>query len=73
MVRRIRESNPDPIVNPPIRLLEFFTRKYSSDSKRKAFKWETKAVVEWLEMLRATGKPDGALLRRVMEYFTKHC
>ncbi|KAI8629909.1 hypothetical protein F5Y19DRAFT_63030 [Xylariaceae sp. FL1651] len=27
-VQRLRDSNPDPVVNPPIKLLDFFARKY---------------------------------------------
>ena len=30
-VQRLRESNPDPIENPPIKLLDFFASKYDRD------------------------------------------
>lgn len=30
-VRRLRESNPDPVLNPPIKLVEFFASKYDKD------------------------------------------
>jgi carbohydrate kinase (thermoresistant glucokinase family) len=30
-VRRLRESNPDPEANPPIKLVEFFASKYDRD------------------------------------------
>lgn len=30
-VRRLRESNPDPLVNPPIKLVDFFASKYDKD------------------------------------------
>lgn len=30
-VRRLRESNPDPVVNPPIKLVDFFASKYDRD------------------------------------------
>ncbi|ETS75564.1 hypothetical protein PFICI_12508 [Pestalotiopsis fici W106-1] len=30
-VRRLRASNPDPVLNPPIKLVEFFAGKYDKD------------------------------------------
>lgn len=30
-VRRLRKSNPDPVVNPPIKLVDFFASKYDKD------------------------------------------
>lgn len=30
-VRRLRESNPDPTVNPPIKLVDFFASKYDKE------------------------------------------
>ncbi|KAH8196120.1 hypothetical protein TruAng_009719 [Truncatella angustata] len=30
-VRRLRESNPDPVANPPIKLVDFFASKYDKD------------------------------------------
>ncbi|PSR77038.1 hypothetical protein BD289DRAFT_378167 [Coniella lustricola] len=30
-VRRLRESNPDPVANPPIKLVDFFASKYDRD------------------------------------------
>lgn len=30
-VRRLRESNPDPVTNPPIKLVDFFASKYDRD------------------------------------------
>ncbi|KAF3763913.1 hypothetical protein M406DRAFT_332357 [Cryphonectria parasitica EP155] len=31
-IRRLRESNPDPVANPPIRLVDFFATKYDKES-----------------------------------------
>ncbi|KAJ0103870.1 hypothetical protein J7T55_001240 [Diaporthe amygdali] len=30
-VKRLRESNPDPVANPPIKLVDFFASKYDRD------------------------------------------
>ncbi|KAL7814926.1 acetyl-CoA synthetase-like protein [Trichoderma aethiopicum] len=31
-IRRLRASNPDPVANPPIKLLDFFASKYDKES-----------------------------------------
>lgn len=31
-IRRLRASNPDPVANPPIKLVDFFASKYDRDS-----------------------------------------
>ena len=33
-VRRLRESNPDPAANPPIKLVDFFASKYDRDDDK---------------------------------------
>lgn len=40
-VRRLRCSNPDPVVNPPVKLVEFFAGKYDTDQKPRKVDWET--------------------------------
>jgi carbohydrate kinase (thermoresistant glucokinase family) len=44
-IRRLRESNPDPTVNPTYKLLEFFTSKYDNDVvARKSLDYATVAT-----------------------------
>lgn len=45
-VRRLRNSNPDPIANPTIKLVEFFAGKYDRvpDEKRKSLGYQTTAT-----------------------------
>lgn len=41
-VRMLRESNPDPVANPTIKLLDFFAKKYDNDQPgRKGLVFET--------------------------------
>ncbi|KAL2814499.1 hypothetical protein BJX63DRAFT_420833 [Aspergillus granulosus] len=40
-ISKLRKSNPDPAVNPPIKLVEFFAGKYDNDAPRKGFEWHT--------------------------------
>ena len=37
----LRKSNPDPIANPPIKLVEFFTSKYDNDFLRTGLTYDT--------------------------------
>lgn len=69
-VARLRASNQDPVVNPPIRLLEFFAEKYKSDEKRKEYAWETEAATTWSEALRNAKAPDAKVLKKIIEHFT---
>lgn len=40
-IKRLRESNPDPVANPPIKLVDFFAAKYDTDTPKRAARWET--------------------------------
>lgn len=72
-VARLNRSDPDPVVNPPIRLLEFFTEKYGSEGTRKEYAWETKAAVRWSESLRNAKAPDRKVLKKNIDYFRSQC
>jgi carbohydrate kinase (thermoresistant glucokinase family) len=40
-VELLRKSNPDPLANPPIKLLEFFASKYDNDLPRTSLTYDT--------------------------------
>jgi len=40
-VEELRKSNPDPVSNPPIKLLEFFASKYENDLPRTGLTYDT--------------------------------
>jgi carbohydrate kinase (thermoresistant glucokinase family) len=40
-VALLRTSNPDPVVNPPIKLVEFFSKKYDNDLPRTGLTYDT--------------------------------
>lgn len=41
-ISRLKVSNPDPVQNPPIKLLDFFTKKYDNDNiVRKGLQYNT--------------------------------
>ncbi|KAL2818813.1 hypothetical protein BDW59DRAFT_151867 [Aspergillus cavernicola] len=41
-LERLRTSNTDPTLNPPIKLLDFFTAKYNNDSPHRVLLYDTK-------------------------------
>ena len=40
-VALLRKSNPDPVSNPPIKLVEFFANKYDNDLSRESLVYDT--------------------------------
>ncbi|KAI1462010.1 L-aminoadipate-semialdehyde dehydrogenase [Annulohypoxylon moriforme] len=51
-VRRLRESEPDPQKNPPIKLLHFFEEKYDNDSAgRSGLVFETQTTAKYSEII----------------------
>ncbi|KUJ11100.1 putative NRPS-like enzyme [Mollisia scopiformis] len=40
-VAALRRSNPDPVTNPPIKLVDFFASKYDNDSPKLALTYDT--------------------------------
>ncbi|KAI0890390.1 L-aminoadipate-semialdehyde dehydrogenase [Annulohypoxylon maeteangense] len=51
-VRRLRESEPDPQKNPPIKLLHFFEQKYDNDSAgRSGLVFETQTTARYSETI----------------------
>lgn len=67
-IQRLRSSNPDPSLNPPIKLLEFFAAKYDSDQPRQRLKWcseNTKKVSLAFECVQAI---DNDLVGRIVRF-----
>lgn len=69
-LRKLRVSNPDPALNPPIKLVEFWTTKYGSgEGLRKSFVWRTEVARRYskaLEQTRGLGQEDVA---KMVQYF----
>ena len=67
---RLEASNPDPAVNPTIKLLDFFRSKYAAPRTGAAVFYETKVAESVSNTLRTVGTPDAALVRKMVEYWT---
>lgn len=67
---RLAASNPDPAVNPTIKLLDFFKTKYAVPKTGPAVVFETKTTESVSETLRNVGAPDAPLIRKMVEYWS---
>ncbi|KAJ5156597.1 hypothetical protein N7492_009400 [Penicillium capsulatum] len=72
-LQRLRESDQNPEVNPPIKLLEFFASKYDNDNPSRVFLFDTKNARAASPALRCVGGLDTALTSRFIEYFQTEC
>jgi thioester reductase-like protein len=74
---RLAASNPDPAVNPTIKLLDFYKSKYavakSGQTPAPAAFYETKLTQAASPSLRSVGAPDAALIGRMVKYWTTEC
>lgn len=70
-LRRLRASNPDPVANPPIKLIEFFAGKYDTDKPRRTLSWHTELARQASPAL-ADSKPlDRDLVAKMVGYFQR--
>jgi thioester reductase-like protein len=70
---RLAASDPDPAVNPTIKLLDFYKSKYSVPRPGPAAFFETKLTEAASPALRAVGAPDAALIGKMVKYWTTEC
>ncbi|RAH48995.1 putative NRPS-like enzyme [Aspergillus brunneoviolaceus CBS 621.78] len=75
-VQRLRDADPDPVRNPPIKLVDFFASKYefpeSVLAKRRRLRFRTeraRAVSRGLEGAGTVVDGDAVLVRRMVEWF----
>ena len=68
-LERLASSNPDPAVNPTIKLLDFFKAKYSTPKTGPAVFYETRVTESVSKTLKNVGAPDAALIEKMVEYW----
>lgn len=68
-LERLASSNPDPAVNPTIKLLDFFKTKYAVPKAGPAVSFETKTTEGVSETLRTVGAPDAELIAKMVGYW----
>lgn len=72
-LRRLGASNPDPKINPPIKLVDFFTSKYDTDEPRRALNWHTEEARRAASALEGCGPLDPELVGKMVGYFQQEC
>lgn len=71
-VDRLRKSNPDPVANPPIKLLEFFASKYDNDTtKRPGLTYDTSRARSFSPSLAAAPVLSKELVNKFVQHW-KH-
>jgi thioester reductase-like protein len=66
---RLAASNPDPELNPTIKLLDFFRSKYGAPATGPAVFYETRVTEGASAALKAVQAPDAALVRKMVEHW----
>ena len=72
LIRRLRASNPDPVLNPTIKLVEFFGSKYDNDVvKRKSMGYTTTAAESLSPALALTPQLTQGLVTKFVRHFLR--
>ena len=70
-VDRLRASNPDPVVNPPIKLLEFFASKYdNNNTKRLSLTYDTRKARSFSPHLAAAPVLNEEIVNKFVQHWT---
>lgn len=67
-VELLRKSNPDPVANPPIKLVEFFASKYDNDLPRRGLTYDT----SFARFLSPSLAAAPVLDQQLVDNFVKH-
>lgn len=65
-IRRLRDSNQDPVENPPIKLLDFFASKYDNDRPRTSLVYANGKSQGYSLALQNAGTIDESLTRKII-------
>lgn len=72
-LHRLQDSNQDAEVNPPTKLLEFFSSKYDNDNPSRALHYDTKKAQAASPALARAKGLDTNLTSRFINYFSTEC
>jgi len=69
-MKKLRESNPDPGQNPPVKLLDFFASKYDNDNTvRKGLRYDTQLAQSYSPSLASAKVLDQELVNKFVVQF----
>ncbi|KAL4946672.1 hypothetical protein BDV06DRAFT_231756 [Aspergillus oleicola] len=69
---RLRTSNTDPTLNPPIKLLNFFANKYDNDTPARVLLYDTKKCQSAAPSLRNTSGLTQDFVTKFIQYFRRY-
>lgn len=72
-VQRLRNSNPDPVANPPFKLVDFFTNKYDRADKRPGLYFKTDLACQFSPSLHSAPRIDTSPIGRFVKYWKTQC
>lgn len=72
-LQRLRESDQDPEVNPPIKLLEFFASKYDNNNPTRTLLYDTKKAQAASPSLANVRGLDTEFTSQFIKYLDTHC
>lgn len=68
-IRRLRTSNPDPVLNPPFKLLDFFTRKYDREENTLQPYFRTDLACSRSSALHGAPRLSTSLVEKFVKYW----
>jgi thioester reductase-like protein len=68
-LKRLRESSPDPVTNPPIKLVDFWTGKYDHDFPPRVVGWETEKTKAVSRTFGEAKELQRDIVRKMTGYF----
>lgn len=70
-IRRLRQSDPDPVANPPIKLVDFFASKYDNDKPRVSSQHSTELARSHSLALQNAKVLDLKSMSKIMSYLAE--
>jgi carbohydrate kinase (thermoresistant glucokinase family) len=71
-IKRLRASNPDPVANPPIKLVDFFASKYDKDELAASKAFATDTACSLSAALAGAPVLDQTLVNNFVNYFMRN-
>ncbi|KAH0104444.1 acetyl-CoA synthetase-like protein, partial [Aureobasidium melanogenum] len=67
-INRLRASDPDPLVNPSIKLFDFFASKYDNDNARKSLSYASEVAQRYSPSLANAGTINIDIMQKIVGY-----
>jgi carbohydrate kinase (thermoresistant glucokinase family) len=72
-VSRLEQSIPDPVINPPFKLLSFFKSKYDKDEPRKSLYYRTDLTCSLSRSLHSSPRLSEQQVDKFVRYWQREC